>query len=416
MIPTSRYDDKNTQDCAYKLLAKLNWEPDIVSDKIRKVVEQGKFETAVQYGDSAIPYIIKELRPILKRPNTRTMEKQASLLKALVSIGTTSAMQALQKEFVSGEYQDFSTRELALALAEFPEGGRDFLLKNLEHNDPAVWRMAIFGLHRHKASLVLTEEQEWIMAISARDWPVLQKAGDRAIPVLIKKLDGQNNYFLTFVDGMTSIGTPRAMQHLEKRLMACKDKNNANIYAGAIDQFSDGGQQSLMRALTESCHSTPKLVAADVLGPAHKDVSIPVLKALKHDWNSHPDDGQILKKLGYQPETSEEEIYLWVSLKNKRKLRENFQSVKELLFKDMAGSNRQAQLNAASILISLGDDKLIPDLIRILNEANVFCTTLAEVYYNCGQNSLQFAAKMWAIRHKYRFVQGRSPVRVSWGR
>ena len=91
-------------------------------------------------------------------------------------------------------------------------------------------------------------------------------------------------------------------------------------------------------------------------------------------------------------------LYCRMSEGDKAGLLEDWNQTRQLLLADARSRTVRTARNAVFALIALGQDDVVPELIRVLNLHNE--QWLAEIYLNSDHQGLSQAARNWAGRHR----------------
>ncbi|MBN1506007.1 MAG: HEAT repeat domain-containing protein [Sedimentisphaerales bacterium] len=173
-------------------------------------------------------------------------------------------------------------------------------------------------------------------------------------------------------------GTPRD-------LLACLYDPDAKIRGKAISAFARLGDKKAVAALR---YALPD-----------RELNPPLVSALS--------------KLGWEPQSAEEEVYFWIARKDKRRIEQFWsQTTKVLLENVRSGIGRKVE-NGVYTFIALGRPEIIPELVSVLDSSESKET--AEVYLNCGQEDLAQAAEDWAKRHGYTITRRAGRPQAQWG-
>lgn len=141
---------------------------------------------------------------------------------------------------------------------------------------------------------------------------------------------------------------------------------------------------------------------------------------------------------------AEEEIqvHTWITLWDSHSLNANWWITKRVLIKELDSGSRIAAVNAARILVRLGHDEVIPNLLLAMRSRSAsldrnlplpvaFRTSplppdhsmdellggkgIADVLLNCGQEDLEKAAREWATQSGYSINRQSISEQVRWG-
>ncbi|MEM7555553.1 MAG: HEAT repeat domain-containing protein [Cyanobacteria bacterium P01_A01_bin.84] len=156
--------------------------------------------------------------------------------------------------------------------------------------------------------------------------------------------------------------------------------------------------------------------AAKALGEIGNTKAITPLTKNLTDWGSNIYVAQALTKLNWQPETDEDKIHFLVANQKGEELRENWDTTKKVLLKDIQSKNYRKITNGLYAFISLGDKDIISTLVTVLN--NKGSKNMALAYLNSKESTLEGAAKEWARKRGYKIirkVRNPSAQTVKWG-
>ncbi len=215
---------------------------------------------------------------------------------------------------------------------------------------------------------------------------VLQAAGSKVVPPLIRLLNNKNNIIQQRAASMlTLIGSP-AVIPLSKKLH--------------YSRYRSQGSEIRLRAMS-------------ILGNIKDPAAIQPLIDLLIEWDIGPDALSTLKKLNWSPSSPEERIYTAIARRNRNALLHNWPQTKEILLADIVSRNRQKITGALYAFIAIGKKEIIQVLVdTLMKKGNKI---MAETYLNSGSSRLSEAGKDWADKHGYRIFRGSGAHEVSWG-
>lgn len=135
-------------------------------------------------------------------------------------------------------------------------------------------------------------------------------------------------------------------------------------------------------------------------------------RAMRH-WASGKRMREALKQFKWKPANQAEQVHLWIALRDKDELEDNWGTAKPVLLKDVESRRRQVVENALFTCIGMGKKELIPELVQKLHQKGN--KTMAEAYLNCGNSDLRAAAEKWARSHGYHIITRPGSAGIKWG-
>ncbi len=198
-----------------------------------------------------------------------------------------------------------------------------------------------------------------------------------------------------------------------KLLLPAFKKDDATAKA-ALVSIGKPAVAPLITALKD-VNGVTRINAASALGDIGDPTAIAPLVANLTDWTSSPMVGVALKKLHWQPESESNKIHFLVALGDADELRKNWQTVKNILLKDVESADYQTIQYGLYSFISIGNQDAIAALVQSLNQKGN--KNMALAYLNCGEPTLEKVAKDWAENRNYKVVKtARKDVQpVKWG-
>ncbi len=153
---------------------------------------------------------------------------------------------------------------------------------------------------------------------------------------------------------------------------------------------------------------------ASVLGELGDTRAREPLRAALPNWGANRSIVWALKRLGWRPQSSAEQVYQWIGEQNTQALRQAWADVRKVLLADVVSGDAAKIENAVYTVVSLGRAEMIPVLKEILESQGN--EPMAETFLNCGQNDLAEAARSWAAKRGYRISTGSGAHSANWGR
>ena len=271
------------------------------------------------------------------------------------------------------------TREAADALCQCALSGAD----------DATRIKCIQSLARTKSSIHTPQ----LLPLLEDTNPTIRRTSSRTL----KKLGYRPNdtsalmtYFLAAEDwdAIVSMG-PEAFDILTTYLTTGNPLEKLNA-AEALGKLGDNRAATMLRdAFKHADKSQLRACCAEALAQLHDTTSIPLLEQQLADWNIGKRIAKALNQLGWKPQTRNDQIYIWITQRNKQQLLSNWTETKALLINDIYNHGNQSRMeNAALTIITLGRQELIPELIDIL-ESGRATSTIAIACLNSGNLELE---------------------------
>lgn len=125
--------------------------------------------------------------------------------------------------------------------------------------------------------------------------------------------------------------------------------------------------------------------------------AIPFLVDALPDWHSSNIVARALEKMGWIPESIEEEVFFLGAKREKGRLFGLWPYARPLLM-DLLESNNIREIHfAANVLILIDEEEIVPELLAILNEKGN--ETMAAAFDNTNNRTLEHAARQWLAFH-----------------
>ena len=243
----------------------------------------------------------------------------------------------------------------------------------------------------------------------------------RAVEPLIAALKDENlDIRWRAADALGEIKDARAVEPLIAALKD-KDKYVRQGVAEALGKIKDARAVEPLIAALKDEYSYVQRKAVGALGNIGIPSMIKALKDPKRAVNTLKETlvywdfpaAEMLSSLGWIPESDSDRIHFWVGLRNSEKLKENWNTTKDVLLKDVKSYNCLTIENALYAFVAIGKEEIIPKLIETLNEKGD--KAMAEAYLNCGHSGLAEAAREWVSSHGYSISTGSGKAPVGWG-
>jgi HEAT repeat protein len=379
------------------------------NESIRKSVE----EVLVKIGAPAIEQLILALN-----------DKNESIKISVVEIlGEIDSPQVLKPLIDALKVENDDVRlEIVKFLGNI--GGTNViepLIEALHDKDSRIRLESVIILNKIRSSNVIEpllvmlndkNDQVKIEAIKALD----DREDPRVIEPLIALLKDKNdNIRLETVKVLGDIGGTRIQAVLTKTL---KDKNiDVRLETQKVlDEINATQELKLFIAALNDSDEAVRISAAKKLCDKIRDYRdrklIPLMVPYLRDWYSGKYVAEALEKHGWKPKSLDDKIHFWVAMRDRNKINQDWQQVKDILLKDVESNNYLVIENSLYTFIGLGKQQELKYLIDILNEKGT--KIMAEAYLHCGKKELREAALDWVYKHGFYVAPsgGRSPV--SW--
>lgn len=218
-------------------------------------------------------------------------------------------------------------------------------------------------------------------------------------------------------------GSVRESAKTVLKQLAAKDPNVVDLLLPAFKKGDDTAKDVLVSIgdpavdpLIAALKDTEtRSNAAEALGQIGNPRAIKPLIANLTDWDFGPKAAAALNKLNWKPESDPDKIHLWIALRKGDELRNNWSTTKQVLLNNVESGNSSKIKYGLHSFVSIGEREILPTLIKLLNQrGNV---TMVNAYLNCGEPTLEQAARDWAQARGYRIIQTRrNDQTVPWGR
>ena len=171
----------------------------------------------------------------------------------------------------------------------------------------------------------------------------------------------------------------------------CDDRDNKAARAALVKI----GKPAVSHLIAEiKTQSKLHLGVAGVLGEIGDQKDLLILEKYLVDWRLKKDIAEILDSSAWRPNTTAEKIHFWVAAGKVDLIKENWETAKEVLVKELDSKNKALSQYAAYALISLGQDDTVPILIHKLHKGRDLA--LAKAYLNSGNEKLYESAERLA--------------------
>ena len=279
------------------------------------------------------------------------------------------------------------------------------LIKALKHQDYGVRRTAATALGRLRDSQAV---EPLIAALEDEDNGVrydavksLASIGDRrVVEALIAALDRDSIVSEYAAEALASIGDLRAVEPLIAAMNRAED--NRHQLAIALGRFCDARAAEALTAVGLIGWADEALAAAD------PERAIQAILDSDSKWCHFSEaPKRALFRLGWRPETADDAVRLLASDKEKDLLLVIWPYTKKSLLDHLYSTD--GTWDAARLLILLGRDEVLPDLLSVLRRRGT--RHLALLYLNSGKGELQSAGQTWADKHGIGIIQLRGKSR-----
>lgn len=152
-----------------------------------------------------------------------------------------------------------------------------------------------------------------------------------------------------------------------------------------------------------------KYAEAVAAGPA----AVVLCSAKLADWHEGPAVAEVLAKAGWTPASDCERILYGMARRARGELTKDWPATERIILEQVQLGDDAMVENSVYSAIGCGVTSSVPELERILFASG--SKEMAETYLNCGQGTLEEAARLWAADHGYSILPmgGSSPV--TWG-
>lgn len=158
-----------------------------------------------------------------------------------------------------------------------------------------------------------------------------------------------------------------------------------------------------------------------VLGDIGDVRGIPVLEKMLHTWSN----GLVVRaldKLGYQPVTTEDKVFIAFGRKDYDSLRKMWKKdyrVRQIFFKDIKTEDSSSLQYRVNIIIKLGMDDSVGDLLGLLDRISddTIAIDIVNLYFKTGNKQLYDGGKAFCKRRNFRVFETISfSNQGSWGK
>jgi HEAT repeat protein len=222
---------------------------------------------------------------------------------------------------------------------------------------------------------------------------------------------------LSQADGSVKESVKRVLKQLAAKEPSVVDlllpafKKGDDTAKDVLVSIGDPAVDSLITALKDT---ETRSDAAEALGQIGNPRAIKPLVTNLTDWEFGPKAAAALNKLNWKPESDPDKIHLWIALRKGDELRNNWSTTKQVLLNDVRSGNSPKIKYGLHSFVSIGEREILPTLIELLNQRG--SVTMVNAYLNCGEPTLEKAARDWAEARGYRIIQTRRNDRtVPWG-
>lgn len=228
--------------------------------------------------------------------------------------------------------------------------------------------------------------------------------GPKVVTALITSLKDESSRVRW--EAIRSLKTRDDPRTIDPLIILLQDKSDEVRYeAGDVlaEIKSPRALKPLIAALKDKSFKV-RAVAARGLGLLGDSSAVPHLHENLTDWLSAKTVAISLLKLGWQPQTSEDEIRLLIAQENGKKLRSDavWPDAKKILLGDLAsGHSTRLHDYAMQSLVAIGKKEVFPLLIKKLWEPKSMPGILS-LFLNSRHAPLKAEAGKWAKRHGYR--------------
>jgi HEAT repeat protein len=131
------------------------------------------------------------------------------------------------------------------------------------------------------------------------------------------------------------------------------------------------------------------------------------------DWTEGPAVAEVLSKAGWKPSSDCERVLFAIARRARAELTQDWPTSERIILENVQLGDDAMIANSVYGAIGCGVTDMVPELEHILFASGT--KEMAETYLNCGQGTLEEAARLWASEHGYTIlpVGGSSPV--TWG-
>jgi hypothetical protein len=202
----------------------------------------------------------------------------------------------------------------------------------------------------------------------------------------------------------------------DQPILTCLTNNDSNIRSAAAYVLGSLVVTNALNSLI-MCLSDQDLyvrrATAESLGQLGNKQAVPNLVEALPDWDNNEKIGLALERLGWNPTSDSDWVYMWICKADGPALKTHWQETRKVLLADVKSGNRRKIENAVYTFVSLGQEEIIPELVHIIKKNGN--REMAETYLNCGQEDLGQAARTWAKKHGYEILSGQAANEASWG-
>ncbi len=295
-------------------------------------------------------------------------------------------------------------------------------LTALKDSNPSVRAEAadaLGNLDDQKATNALislfTDDEKSVRSNAAKSLGGLE--GAKALEPLISALnDREQRVRLKAAESLGRLGNGKAVDPL---ISALKDSSPGVRMAAvrALGELGDKKAVDSMESVLEDPNPGVRAKAARTSGTLGNRKVVPVLVKYLFDWDTAKEAAKSLPELGWKPSSEREQAYFQIATMNLKTVRDNWPSIKRVLYEDLESQDGEKVKSALSAFVVVVDEDTMPDLLAVVGRTE--SKHVAETAFHCLHAGLRDAANDWAVRHGQEFseyrIQGREPIWLELG-
>ena len=237
----------------------------------------------------------------------------------------------------------------------------------------------------------LTIEIQIHSLISRMQWNDLAETGTPAVEPLISCLkDNSQNIRQGAAESLGKIGDKKAIQPLT----VCLGDTYPQVRGAAAEGLGNIGDKQavepIVQRLKKEYDHQARGKFIEALAKLRDDKVVPDIVGCMPDWFNRVTIRSTLTGFGWQPSTSEQNVYWHIAGNEKEWLNNNGTLVKQVLIADANSYITQKFEHSVYAVLEFGYNNMIPELIEIIN--NMSSREMIMTIRRCGNEELEKAA------------------------
>jgi HEAT repeat protein len=219
----------------------------------------------------------------------------------------------------------------------------------------------------------------------------LVKMGPSATGVLAAALKSENPEVRRLSsEALATIGSPSVDPLLEA--FRSEDELLRETAAETLTALDETSVTALAKALPEADAEGQRRMS-DLLTAIGSPSAVQVLVDALRDWRTRQAAARALDEAGWEPDTPEDRVHLWVAQGRRKALMDQWRITRYVLSKDLTSGSRRETEYAVRAWIALGNEESVPEMLEYLEEAEN--QQIALMFYQSGNPRLAQPAEKW---------------------